>query len=92
LDQAGADFAVKPSIRPARRLSRRKSERVGNPLQDGILPHSLRDFPQFRHSTDFHPLHDEYVPGMIETRAVRANEFAGDELVARLLAQFAPGV
>ena len=44
-------------------------------------------FPQLRHPPDLDPFHDEDIAVVIEAGAVRADELAGDELVARLAAQ-----
>src|SRR4249920_1041304 len=47
----------------------------------------LLDLPQLGYPSDLDPLDDEDIAGVIETGAVRANELARDELVARLASQ-----
>src|SRR6202034_4457503 len=47
----------------------------------------LCHFAQLGHAAYIHPLHHEDVARMVEAGAVRADEFAWDEFIARLIAQ-----
>lgn len=52
---------------------------VANPADGGS-----GDLAELGHPANLDPLHDEDVPLMVETRAMRADELAGSEGVARL--------
>ena len=47
----------------------------------------MLDLPQLGYPSDLDPLDDEDIAGVIEAGAVRANELARDEFLARLASQ-----